>query len=172
MWHSYNKRDAVSYGYEWAETGAGSIMVRNSASREEIFTFFSHPTPDDFWLIEHYPLVVRLNDAHLRKDVLELRARRLEQAETMACHGRYISPSSSGIYVKQLMQDSGKPPKTLSVLDFTLRRLAACRSSSLTSKGHRKPLNPILAIFDDHHIYCNEASTYGYSMNIAECTQY
>ena len=87
-WNSYNRRDAVSYGYEWAETPAGSILVRNSVETEEIFTFSSHPTPDEFWLIENYPLVIRLQDANLIKDVLELRERRIEQDEAMANLGR------------------------------------------------------------------------------------
>ena len=63
--------------------------------------FYTRTRRDE--LIENYPLVIRLQDANLIKDVLELRERRIEQDEAMANLGRQILPSSSGIYVKKLL---------------------------------------------------------------------
>ena len=70
-WKSYNVRNAASYGFEYkVDKYCGNVQVRDSKNRQRIFNFSSHPTPQMFFMMTHYPTLVGVDDSRLCELVL------------------------------------------------------------------------------------------------------
>ena len=65
-WKSYNNRTAISFGFEYKEDRqCGTVHVRHPNNRRKVFTFSGHPNPTLFYMMEHYPTLVGLDDSKL-----------------------------------------------------------------------------------------------------------
>ena len=70
-WKSYNNRSAPSYGFEYKmDKHCGNVKVRHHKRRQKVFSFAGHPTANMFYLMEHYPTLVGMDDSKLCKLVL------------------------------------------------------------------------------------------------------
>ena len=84
-WRSYNKKDAPSFGFEYKEDISGNVLFRHSENRRKVFTFPSYPSPDHFFLLDHYPTLVGLNDDALIKLVMENRRHAEKEERSSSC---------------------------------------------------------------------------------------
>ena len=81
-WKAYNNRNTISYGFEYkVDRHCGNVYVRHAKRKQRVFSFPGHPTGNMFYLMEHYPTLVGLDDSKLYKLVMA----KLDVDETVVC---------------------------------------------------------------------------------------
>jgi hypothetical protein len=78
-WKAYNNSNAISYGFEYKVDRLGNVYVRHPKRKQRVFSFPSHPTGHIFYLMEHYPTLVGLDNSKLYKLVMA----KLDSEETV-----------------------------------------------------------------------------------------
>ena len=81
-WRSYNRKNAVSFGYQYKMDNCGNILVRHSKKKKRVFKFIQQPSPEIFFLIENYPTLVTLDNKKLLEIVLSKQRLEMETEES------------------------------------------------------------------------------------------
>ena len=71
------KTTGCTNGYLWLERG-DFIFIRHSSSYK-VFKLYTHPGPDEIYLIENYPMSIETNNVGMQKLALLLRDREIER---------------------------------------------------------------------------------------------